>query len=472
MLLTISTTHQPATDLGYLLYKHPAKVQRFNLAFGQAHVFYPEATPERCTAALLLDINPVDLVRGGNDFALSQYVNDRPYVASSFLSVAIAQVFGTALNGMCKERPELAQTPIPLEAKLSVLPSRGGEALLSRLFAPLGYALNIESHILDSQFPDWGMSPYYTVTLSQTIRLADLLAHLYVLVPVLDDDKHYYVGDAEVEKLLKRGEGWLAAHPERDLIINRYLKHQGTLRRAALARLIEDSPEDPAALDAEEAAVEAQVVAGSERKASLHDRRLEEVLNVLKQSGAQRVLDLGCGEGRLLKLLLRDKQFTQILGMDVSHRALENAVERLRLEQMPDFQRQRVELIHGSLMYRDSRLEGFDAAAVVEVIEHLDPPRLAAFERVLFEFARPGMVVITTPNREYNVMWESLPAGTFRHKDHRFEWARAEFQAWANGIGERFGYTVRFLPVGPEDETVGAPSQMGVFESGVVECLI
>lgn len=464
MLLTISTTYQPATDLGYLLYKHPAKVQCFNLAFGQAHVFYPEATPERCTAALLLDINPVDLVRGSNDFSMSQYVNDRPYVASSFLSVAIAQVFGSALNGTCKERPELAQTPIPLEAKLSVLPSRGGEALLSRLFAPLGYTLNIEPHILDAQFPDWGMSPYCTVTLSQTIRLADLLAHLYVLVPVLDDDKHYYVGDAEVKKLLKRGEGWLAAHPERDLIVNRYLKHQGTLRRAALAQLIEDSPEDPAALDAEEAAVEAQVAGGGERKANLHERRLEDVLTVLKQSGAQRVLDLGCGEGRLLKLLLQDRQFTQILGMDVSHRVLENAVERLRLEQMPEFQRQRIELIHGSLMYRDSRLEGFDAAAVVEVIEHLDPPRLAAFERVLFECAHPGMVVITTPNREYNVMWETLPAGAFRHKDHRFEWTRAEFQAWANGIGDRFGYTVHFLPVGPEDETVGAPSQMGVFE--------
>lgn len=464
MLLTISTTYQPATDLGYLLYKHPAKVQSFNLAFGQAHVFYPEATPERCTAALLLDINPVDLVRGGNDFALSQYVNDRPYVASSLLSVAIAQVFGSALNGTCKERPELALTPIPLEAKLSVLPSRGGEALLSRLFAPLGYTLSIEPHILDTQFPDWGMSSYYTVTLSQTIRPADLLAHLYVLVPVLDDDKHYYVGDAEVEKLLKRGEGWLAAHPERDLIVSRYLKHQRTLSQAALAQLVEDSPDDPETLDAEEAAVEAQVVELDQRKASLHDRRLEDVLTVLKQSGVQRVLDLGCGEGRLLRLLLQDKQFTQILGMDVSHRVLENAVERLRLDQMPDFQRQRIELIHGSLMYRDSRLEGFDAAAVVEVIEHLDPPRLAAFERVLFECAHPGMVVITTPNREYNVMWETLPAGAFRHKDHRFEWTRAEFQSWATGIGERFGYTVRFLPVGPEDETVGAPSQMGVFE--------
>ncbi len=463
MLLTITTTYQPATDLGYLLYKHPAKVQTFDLAFGQAHVFYPEATEKRCTAALMLDINPVGLLRGKGDFSLSQYVNDRPYVASSFLSVAIAQVYRSALNGTCKDRPELVQTPIPLEAKISVLPSRGGEPLLHNLFEPLGYTLTAERHILDPQFPEWGQSPYYTVTLAQTIRLADLLSHLYVLIPVLDDDKHYYVSSDEVDKLLRRGEGWLSAHPERDLIVKRYLKHQFSLRRAALDRLVADAS-DPETLNAEEAAAEAQIAEPEDQKVGLHQQRLGAVLAVLKQSSAQRVLDLGCGEGRLLRMLLAEKQFTQILGMDLSYRALEMASERLKLERLPERQRERIALIYGSLMYRDSRLEAFDAAAVVEVIEHLDPPRLAAFERVLFECARPATVVMTTPNREYNVMWETLPAGSFRHRDHRFEWTRAEFQQWANGICERFGYRVRFLPVGPEDAAVGAPSQMAVFE--------
>jgi 3' terminal RNA ribose 2'-O-methyltransferase Hen1 len=135
---------------------------------------------------------------------------------------------------------------------------------------------------------------------------------------------------------------------------------------------------------------------------------------------------------------------------------------------MPPKQRERIELIHGSLMYRDQRLAGFDAAAVVEVIEHLDPPRLAAFERVAFEFARPGTVVLTTPNAEYNVKWPSLPAGRFRHRDHRFEWTREQFEGWATGIAERFGYAVRFVPVGPVDAAVGAPSQMGVFTRRVV----
>jgi 3' terminal RNA ribose 2'-O-methyltransferase Hen1 len=462
MLLTITTTYQPATDLGYLLYKHPARVQTFDLAFGKANVFYPEATETKCTAALLLDINPVGLVRDNRDFALSQYVNDRPYVASSFMSVAIAQVYGTALNGTCKDRPELVQTAIPLEAKISVIPSRGGEGLLSRLFEPLGYTLTAGRHVLDPQFPDWGMSPYYTITLKHMLRLADMLSHLYVLIPVLDNDKHYYVGDHEVEKLLAKGEGWLESHPEKDLIVSRYLKRQRSLKQAAFAQLANDDP-NLTALDTEEADAEAQIIE-PEAKISLHDQRLGAVLAVLKNSDAQRILDLGCGEGRLLRRLLDEKQFTHILGMDVSHRALEMATGRLKLDRMPERKRQRINLIHGSLMYRDPRLEGYDAAAAVEVIEHLDPPRLAAFERVVFEFARPTTVVITTPNREYNVKWESLPAGKFRHKDHRFEWARDELQMWAGGVCERFGYTARFLPIGPEDAMVGSPSQMAVFE--------
>ena len=466
MLLTITTTFAPATDLGYLLHKNPARAQSYELSFGQAHVFYPEASAERCTAALLLDVDPVGLVRGrrgpeGDGGLLAQYVNDRPYVASSFLSVAIAEVFGTAMAGRSKERPELAATSMPLAARLAVLPCRGGEEFLRRLFEPLGYVVTAEPHPLDATVPEWGASRYYTVGLAGAVRLSELLAHLYVLVPVLDDEKHYWVGDDEVEKLLRHGEGWLAQHPERELITRRYLKHRHSLVRDAIARLVtEEEPEEATTAagggrDADEQALE--------RPLSLHDQRLATVLGALRASGAASVLDLGCGEGRLLRLLLDDRQFARILGMDVSYRALEVATDRLKLDRMPPTQRERLELIHGSLMYRDARLAGFDAAAVVEVIEHLDPPRLAAFERVAFEFARPGTVVLTTPNAEYNVRWPSLPAGRFRHRDHRFEWTRAEFEAWARRVADRFGYAVRFAPVGPVDADVGAPTQMGIF---------
>lgn len=460
MLLTITTTHQPATDLGYLLHKHPARLQAFNLSFGMAHVFYPEATDDRCTAALLLDIDPVGLVRGSKHsyFSLGQYVNNRPYVASSFLSTAIAQVYGTALNGRCKDRPELVTQPIPLQAQISVVPSPNGIETLSNLFEPLGYLVEADGFALDPQFPDWGQSPYYTLTLSGTVRLADLLTHLYVLIPVLDADKHYYIGQDEVEKLLSRGEGWLADHPERNFITRRYLKRRGSLVREALARLAEDTPdqeEQEEKKDQEEEAVE--------KPLSLNEQRLNAVVAALTTGGAARILDLGCGEGNLIKRLLADKQFTEIVGVDVSHWALQKAARLLRLDRLPPAKQARVQLIQGALTYRDDRLIGYDAAALVEVIEHLDPYRLASLERSVFEFARPGMVIVTTPNAEYNVRFETLPAGKFRHRDHRFEWTRAEFQAWAERVAEQFGYAVRLESIGPVDEEVGSPTQMAVF---------
>ncbi len=465
MLLTITTTHQPATDLGFLLRKNPARLQSFDLSFGKANVFYPEATNERCTVALQIEVDPVGLVRNrrgpaGESGALEQYVNDRPYAASSFLSVAIAEVFGSALAGNSKERPELVNTPLPLMVSFPALPCRGGTEFLRRIFEPLGYSITVRRLPLDERFPDWGESAYHQVELAGTVPLQRLLTHLYVLVPVLDNDKHYWVGDAEVEKLLRHGEGWLAAHPEREVITRRYLKHQRSLVDDAISRLADESQPDPDAA----AETHSQEEAAVERTISLNEQRSGTVLAALKASGATRVLDLGCGEGRLLQALLKEKQFTQIVGMDVSHRALEIARDRLHYDRLPTMQKERLRLLHGSLIYRDQRLAGFDAAAVVEVIEHLDAPRLKAFERVLFECTRPATIVITTPNCEYNVKWETLPAGKFRHRDHRFEWTRAEFQTWAARVADSFNYRVRFVPVGPEDPVVGAPTQMGIFE--------
>jgi 3' terminal RNA ribose 2'-O-methyltransferase Hen1 len=464
MLLTITNNHPPATDLGYLLHKNPSRVQSFELSFGQAHVFYPEASYERCTAALLLDVDPVGLVRkkrgpAGEGGTLEQYVNDRPYVASSFLSVAIAQVFGSALAGRSKGRPELVESRLPLEAGISVLPCRGGEQFLRKLFEPLGYSVAAERPPLDERFPEWGDSSYYSVKLSGKVRLQELLTHIYVLIPVLDNEKHYWVGDDEVEKLLRHGEGWLAQHPEKEAIATRYLKYRRSLAREALARLIPEETTDSdlteETRDNEEEAIE--------RPISLNEQRVSAVIAALKSIDSKRVIDLGCGEGKLIRALLEDRGFPEIVGMDVSHRALERAQERLRFDRMPSRVKDRVKLIHGSLTYRDKRLAGFDAATAIEVIEHLDEARLAAFERVLFEFARPSAVVLTTPNVEYNVRFEGLPAGRFRHKDHRFEWTRNEFRSWAAAVAERFGYSVRFLPVGAEDSAVGAPTQMGIF---------
>jgi 3' terminal RNA ribose 2'-O-methyltransferase Hen1 len=460
MLVTITTTHRPATDLGYLLHKNPGRIHEIPLAFGTARVFYPVATEERCTAALLLDVDPVGLTRRGSPAASAEdYVNDRPYVVSSFLTVALGKAFGSALGGRSKERPELAASVIPLRAELPALPARGGPDLIPRLFEPLGYTVTADRIPLDRAFPEWGESPYYQVALEAECRLSDLLRHLYVLIPVLDDTKHYWVGEDEIEKLLRRGEGWLAAHPEREVIVRRGLKRSGRLTRLALQRLLGDEDADPELhqqeRDAEEKALEKPI--------RLNELRLDTVAATLAESGASRVLDLGCGEGRLLQRLLESPRFERLVGLDSSIRALEIAHRRLRLDEASPRLRARVDLMHGALTYRDRRLEGYDAAALVEVIEHLDPPRLAALERVVFQHARPATVIVTTPNREYNAKFEGLPSGELRHRDHRFEWTRADCRAWAERVGAAYGYAPSFRGIGEEDPELGPPTQMVVF---------
>lgn len=460
MLLTITTTHPPARDLGHLLGKHPDRTQTFTLSHGVAHVCFPEATDERCTAALVLDIDPIGLVRrpaGDEGFALAQYTNDRPYVASSFLAVAIGRVFGQALGGRSVGRPELPSLAIPLQARITGVPVRGGEQFLRGLLEPLGYEVATRRAPLDESFA-WGDSPYHDIELRGTVRLSDLLRHLTVLLPVLDDDKHYWVGPEEVDKLLARGDGWLAEHPLREEIAGRYLKHRRSLTRDALHRLTAEEL-DPDAEDDAGRRDEARL----ERQMTLDELRRKAVVEAVTAAGARRVLDLGCGEGKLLRELLKVKEIERVTGLDVSMRALERAKERLGLDEMAPRQRARVELLHGSVGYRDARLAGHDAACLVEVIEHVDPPRLPALERVVFEFAAPGMVIVTTPNAEYNVRFESLPAGKMRHRDHRFEWTRSEFRAWAEAVAERHGYEVDIGSVGPIDAALGAPTQIGVF---------
>ena len=466
MLLTITTTHQPATDLGYLLHKDPAKAQVFELPFGTAHVFYPEASPERCTAALLLDIDPVGLLRrprssGGEMPMLRQYVNDRPYVASSFLSTAISKVYGTALGGRSRGRQELADAAIPLEAHLAAIPCAAGEELLRELFKPLGYTVTVEPHPLDPAYPEWGDSRYYSLTLTATVRLADLLNHLSVLVPVLDNEKHYWVGSDEVEKLLRRGGEWLQKHPRREQITARYLRHRRRYIREALARLVE--ADEAAAPDEDPTAdVVTEPEDAIERPMGLHEQRLGAVMAALRAAGARRVLDLGCGEGRLLEILAREPGIDEALGIDVSFREVEEA--RDNLKRLSERRRAVIRAEHGSLLYRDGRLAGWDAAVLLEVIEHVEPGRLPTLERNVFEFAAPRTVVMTTPNVEYNTRFPTLPRGEKRHRDHRFEWTRAEFQGWARAVAGRSNYSVRFVSIGPDDPDVGPPTQMAVFQ--------
>ena len=481
MLLTISAASSAAlpdaTDLGYLLHKHPGKAQSFGVAAGTAHVVYPQASSQRCTAALVLEVDPVALVRGkegarrrGNaDGTLAQYVNDRPYAAGSLLAVALGQVFRTALAGRCDHRPDAAAAPLDLELTVPVVPCRGGADLAERLFAPLGWTVTATPVPLDEAFPQWGDSRYVALRLAGTLRLAEALNHLYVLLPVLDDAKHYWVAADEVDKLVRAGTGWLAEHPERGLITRRYLRRKNAFVRTALAQLALERLADADDSDVDELdnAVPVEETAPVEEAPEpppppLAKRRIAAVVEALTDAGASSVLDLGCGEGALLAALLQERSFTRVVGADVSFRALQIAARKLRLDRMPERTRDRLSLLQTALTYRDARLAGFDAAVLMEVVEHVDPGRLPALEQAVFGAARPRTVVVTTPNVEWNVRYGMEP-GRLRHTDHRFEWTRAEFAAWADGVAQRHGYAVTLRGVGEHDDELGEPTQMGVF---------
>lgn len=464
MILTITWEGQNTQDLGYLLYKHPERAQQFELSYGKAYVFYPEVSNERTTAALVLDIDPIDLARGklgSKEGGLFDYVNDRPYAATSFMSTAINRVFGTAMKGKSEHRPELAAGPMHLTATLSSLKDRGNETLAQELFEPLGYMVTTQRSKLDVKFPEWGESPYMDLTITGDVRLADLLNHLYVLIPVFDRQKHYYMAEEEIQKLMDHSEGWLATHPAKDKIVRRYFGVKRGLARRALDRLATGSDEDEET--AEEAEATEDAAEEKEARTPLNTQRLETVKNAVLASGAKSVIDLGCGSAPLTAMLLRDPQIRKVTACDVSARALEKAAQRLHTDRMPLTLKDKLTLMQASLTYRDQRFDGYDCACVVEVIEHIEPMRIPAFERVVFEFAKPGTVILTTPNREYNVNYEKLEEDQLRHHDHRLEWTRNEFRQWTEHVCERFGYTCVIIGIGEMDEAHGQPTQMGVF---------
>jgi len=455
----------PANDLGYLLHKNPNRVFSRSVSNAVATIFYPENSATRSTAVLHVDVDPIALVRGKNSQVkglLDQYVNTRPYAANSMLSVAINKCFAQSMGGRSKDRQSMAEERLQLQATVVPVLCQGDEIFVKSLFEPLGYDCTVES--LGSE----SVNNLFSIRLSAMVRLADLLNHLYVLVPVLDNSKHWWVDEDEVEKLFSRASNWLCDHPMKELICRRSLKNRRDLSNKLLDllnahRSLHSGDSD----DVNGSIVESDEADGADVAADppvrLHDQRIDRVAQLLKESSASRVLDIGCGEGKLIQRLLKMQQFKEIVGVDPSLRALKRARDKFYLEDGGEKLNERLRFQLGSLTYADRRLRGFDAASLVEVIEHIDSNRIVALERSLFGDARPGMVVVTTPNADYNTVFENLTAGDFRHEDHRFEWTRSEFSEWCHRVAEQYGYEVWIEPLGPTKDDVGAPSQLGKF---------
>lgn len=498
MLLTISTTGDepgrgggpPATDLGFVLHKHPDNVRTISTTAGRAMVFWPEAATDRATMATLVDVDPIGLVRRGRAQPLAAYVNDRPYVASSFLSVALGRLFRSAMNGDCPSRPDLVEHRWSVTVRVPAVPVGGDRRIIDHLFSPLGYRAHLEVPLLDDAFPAWGSAGVGNLTLQGRATMRDLLRHLYVLLPVLDDDKHYWIDESEVNKLLRHGDGWLADHPEQKMITRRYLGHYRHLTSLAFGELTADEPTpdggpggdvpgdtgdgtgpaseeqvgdvqgndeqgqvDQRLADADEAVIE--------KPLSLNAQRMAAVVAAVTATGASSVVDLGCGEGALLLRLADERSLDRLVGVDVAMTALRRAETRLGLNRRPERKRPTIELRHSALTYRDPDLAGFDVACLIEVIEHLDEDRVDAMAQILFQHNRPGTVIVTTPNREYNSLF-NMADGALRHRDHRFEWTRAEFGHWCEEVAGRYHYRVERRPIGPEDPDLGPPTQMAV----------
>ena len=461
MLVSLTSTTPDATDLGFLLHKHPDRVRSVDVGFGRAHVFYPQASPQRCTATLFVEVDPIALSRGQHgrrSSGLEPYVNDRPYAASSLLSVALGRLYRTAMSGTCEARPELVETAARPRSRP---PRRAGSRWRAGASTAVSsrWATRSSSHRSrwTSVSRRGATAAIFSVRLSGRHRVRHTLEHLFVLLPVLDDRKHYWIDQNEIDKLLRRGGDWLGSHPESELISRRYLRF-GQFAREALSRLA-DVGEDTDSLDEQQDEIEQ----AAERPISLREQRLASVLAAVRAVGGGRVVDLGCGEGRLLQRLVCEPSVTEVLGVDVSVGALERAERHLLPDEMSERRRERISLLQGALTYTDDRLCGFDVATVVEVIEHINSERLDVFAEVVFGHAAPTSVVLTTPNREYNVNFENLGPTGLRHGDHRFEWTRDEFAAWAQGIEDRFGYGFEISGIGHSDLVRGPPTQMAVF---------
>ena len=463
MLLTITYTGNNTQDLGYLLHKNPSRPQQFEISYGKAYVFYPEVSDERTTVALLLDIDPLDLAKGkvgSGEGGLFDYVNDRPYVCSSFMSAAISRIFGAAMNGKCKEKPELAEMPLELSATIYSLKDNGNEYLAEQMFTSLGYNVAIKRTLLDPKFPEWGMSPYIDLTISGKVKLSEMLNHIYVLIPVFDTEKHYFVSDSEVNKLLGHGGDWLPAHPYKDKITRRYLgKRSAYIKKANEALSAEELVMEDGGSDV----TEAELAEEKEKKIPLNTIRLETVKKTVLDSGAESVIDFGCGEGRLEQIILREPQIKKITAVDVSVDVLEIASRKLRYEKLEPELKDKLTLTQGSVTYKDERFKGYDCACLVEVIEHIDKPKLPDAEKAVFGVYHPKTVVVTTPNKDYNTVY-GIPDEELRHKDHRFEWTREEFKKWTEEICKTYKYVCQIENIGDCSEEFGSATMMGVFK--------
>ncbi|MDN4617361.1 3' terminal RNA ribose 2'-O-methyltransferase Hen1 [Paenibacillus sp. PsM32] len=479
MYLTIKATGEHANMISHLLAKNPHNLYDRTEKGARVRLVYTSFEPHDTEAILFVTPDPIELVKGTPDhYDITQYINDRELAVSSLFCSYIRPALGTALNGKPKaDYMNWVDYQFDLQMTFGPVASDLPDHVVESLFQPLGYEVQMERGEIDYSFDLKNRSTVRHIQISGQQTLQQMLRQVYILIPVLDNYKHYYINEDEIERLRRYGEGWLSTHPQHDLMIKRSLRfaplikeyEQQVANDASMDTLLTEisthSVEDATAqaesaepleiIDGLETTIEPPVV----RLNELRYRAIVEQVSLLPQR--KQVIDFGAGEGKLSVRLGQIEGVEQVWAVEPSMQSQLRAIDRFaKLEGRTD---DVIPVITtGSLFYRDERWIDQDVIILCEVIEHINEVRLPQVIHTLFTDYRPQTLIITTPNREYNEVYD-MDTEEIRHADHRFEWTRAEFEQYCTQWIQNRPYTFTISGIGEKHEQYGQPTQMVVF---------
>lgn len=451
MQLTIKAIGENSRVISYLLSKNPSNLYDRDEKGSRVRLVYTAFTEEETELLIYVTPDPVELVRNSpNTFDITQYINDREFAVSSLFCSYIKSALATALNGKPKDDfIKWVDYKFDLILGFGPVASDLPDAVIESIFTPIGYEVKIERGITDYSFKLKSRSSARYINLTGRQTLQNAIRHLFILIPVLDNYKHYYMDKSEVDKLERYGTGWLDDHPMRDLIIKRALKFKELISEVA-------SPKKEDLLQGDSEPVEE-----SEIKVRLNEQRYQTIVDIVtKLPQKETVVDFGSGEGKLSVRLGFIPGVKEVLAVEPSQVSQLRAIRKIdKVRSSEGFVAPTQ--VWGSLFYFDTRLCDKDVMILSEVIEHIDEYRLAPIIETVFAQYSPKTLIINTPNYEYNVVFEMKD--NLRHSDHRFEWTREQFSLWCKELGARYNYSVNIGGIGEEDTDHGFPTQIAIF---------
>lgn len=442
MQLSLNVKGNGAEAVSYLLAKNPNNLYERDEKGFKVRSVYSVFTKEEVKYLIYVKPDPIDLVRSSPQvYDISHYINDREFAVSSLFVSAIRKALGTALNGKPQEEyVQWVEHRFDMEVAFGPIATDLPDGELAELFKPIGY--NVEIKRAASTLRSKSSALFITLTGKQTIQ--NLLKHLFILIPVIDNYKHYFIDEREIEKVDRYGEGWLDAHPLKQFIVKRALRFQNLIRQSKFYDRERHNQENR-----------------ETKKIRLNELRYEKIVDFIRTIPKRdTVVDLGAGEGKLSVKLGYLDGVKEILSVEPSNKSRVRAIQRFEEAEGTDGFTLPTSLA-GSLFYFDDRLVNKDIMVLCEVIEHIDEYRIPKMMEAIFRSYQPRVLIVTTPNQEYNVIYDMDE--TMRHHDHRFEWTRDDFQENCEQWIKESPYYIQFEGIGEEHPEYGTPTQMAIF---------